>query len=90
MTRLRLSLLISLLAGAILACDAQEATVARSPRWIVIGIDGAEWSVIEALWEQGRLPHLERSATWTDRLPTAQTSPVMSLTPASYTCTIRV
>ena len=26
---------------------------------IVIGFDGGEWSVIRALWEEGKLPHLE-------------------------------
>ncbi len=29
---------------------------------VVIGIDGAEWTVIEDLWRQGRLPHLEALA----------------------------
>ena len=30
--------------------------------FIVVGVDGAEWSVIERLWEVGRLPHLRRLA----------------------------
>jgi len=29
---------------------------------LVIGIDGAEWSVIRRLWDEGRLPHLRRLA----------------------------
>ena len=31
-------------------------------RFVVIGIDGAEWSVIERLWESDRLPHLRELA----------------------------
>lgn len=62
MTRLRSPLLIALVAIATLACGGREATEAKSPRWVVIGIDGAEWSVIESLWEQGRLPHLRALA----------------------------
>ncbi len=30
----------------------------QRPRFLVIGIDGGEWRVIRALWEQGKLPNL--------------------------------
>jgi predicted AlkP superfamily phosphohydrolase/phosphomutase len=44
--------------------DASERSAAtpRAPL-VVIGIDGAEWSVIRRLWAQGRLPHLRRLAS---------------------------
>lgn len=58
----RPSLLISLVLGAALACGQPEASPGASPRWLVIGIDGAEWSVIETLWERGHLPHLRALA----------------------------
>jgi predicted AlkP superfamily phosphohydrolase/phosphomutase len=32
------------------------------PEWLVIGIDGADWGVINALWEEGKLPHLKALA----------------------------
>jgi len=32
------------------------------PEWLVIGIDGADWGVVEDLWRQGRLPHLRALA----------------------------
>jgi predicted AlkP superfamily phosphohydrolase/phosphomutase len=35
---------------------------AERPRWVVIGIDGAEWSVIERLWSEGKLPALRELA----------------------------
>lgn len=35
-----------------------EGTRARSSPWIVVGIDGAEWSVLHRLWDDGRLPVL--------------------------------
>jgi predicted AlkP superfamily phosphohydrolase/phosphomutase len=30
--------------------------------FILFGVDGADWEVIEWMWEQGRLPHLKRLA----------------------------
>jgi len=45
---------------ALLICTACEDTPATSPvhPLIVIGVDGAEWTVIEDLWSRGRLPAL--------------------------------
>ncbi len=34
----------------------------QEPRWLVVGVDGAEWNVIEALWSRGELPHLRALA----------------------------
>lgn len=34
----------------------------RPTRFVVMAVDGAEWSVIEQLWEDGRLPNLRRLA----------------------------
>ncbi|MBD3854101.1 MAG: alkaline phosphatase family protein, partial [Acidobacteria bacterium] len=30
--------------------------------FILFGVDGADWDVIEWLWEEGRLPHLRQLA----------------------------
>ncbi|MEZ5333215.1 MAG: alkaline phosphatase family protein [Thermoanaerobaculia bacterium] len=53
-------LLPSLLALALLACGGAEAP--RRPRWVVIGVDGAERTVVEALWAEGKLPVLHELA----------------------------
>ena len=50
----RLSLLIAVAALAT-ACSPRESTRARA---VVIGIDGADWRVIEPLIDAGRMPHL--------------------------------
>lgn len=52
-------LLLALLAGA--CGDSEEQRSATAPL-VVIGIDGAEWSVIEKLWEEGRLPNMKSLA----------------------------
>lgn len=51
------------LALALAACGGPE----RPPPVVVAAVDGADWSVVRSLWEDGRLPHLkalaERGAT---------------------------
>jgi len=47
------------LAGLLVSC--QEPPEATRPI-LFIGVDGAEWSVIEALWSEGRMPNLQRLA----------------------------
>ena len=41
--------------------DPETVKPARHP-WIVVGIDGADWSVIEELWRRDQLPHLKALA----------------------------
>jgi len=48
-------LLTALLVGS--GCSAGGGTAER--KLLLIGLDGAEWSVIGPLFEQGRMPHLE-------------------------------
>ncbi|MCB1035302.1 MAG: alkaline phosphatase family protein [Acidobacteria bacterium] len=42
---------------------------ARSRPVVVLGIDGASWKVIEALWQEGRLPHFRELAQRGVRAP---------------------
>jgi predicted AlkP superfamily phosphohydrolase/phosphomutase len=55
-------LLGGLLAGASTSCLGPAGDRAKGPVWLVIGVDGADWGVIDALWKQGRLPHLKALA----------------------------
>lgn len=50
--------------GAILAALATACGGGRAgpPPVLVVGVDGAEWTVIEQLWVEGRLPNLRRMA----------------------------
>ena len=41
-------------------CGAEEAARAADTRAVVIGIDGADWKVIDALAAQGQMPNLTR------------------------------
>ncbi len=52
---------LSLLALALTGLGCSGASDER-PRWVVIGIDGADWGVIEVLWAEGKLPHLRSLA----------------------------
>lgn len=45
------------LALSVVGCGQSEEASAAGPDWLVIGIDGADWGVINGLWEQGKLPH---------------------------------
>lgn len=59
----------------------------RAPHpWLVVGVDGGEWSVIRELWDEGRLPHLrglaQRGTTATLRTHYAA-SPVIWTTVAT-------
>ena len=50
------------LAGAVwVGAKHRTPSSARHP-WLVIGIDGATWTVIDRLWERGELPHLRALA----------------------------
>lgn len=50
-----------LLSGLLLlSCDSQEQRLDVS--FVLVGIDGAEWRVIERLWDERRLPHLRELA----------------------------
>jgi predicted AlkP superfamily phosphohydrolase/phosphomutase len=52
----------------------------REAPLVMVGIDGADWKVIEALWEQGKLPNLERLAkegTWAPLKTAYGESPVI-------------
>ena len=51
--------LLALLFGA---CDDSTERRSATAPLVVIGIDGAEWSVIEKLWEEGRLPNMKSLA----------------------------
>ncbi len=47
-------------------------------RVLVLGLDGADWSVIDPLLRAGRLPHLARFIREGVRAPLASTTPAMS------------
>ncbi len=47
---------------AIIVATACGRAAADPPPVLVVGVDGAEWSVIERLWAEGRLPNLHRMA----------------------------
>jgi predicted AlkP superfamily phosphohydrolase/phosphomutase len=75
------SLRAILLAAAIVlvGCSGKPDTDVTNPV-ILVGIDGASWSAIRDLWEQGRLPHLRALAkrgVSTDLQPVADISPVI-------------
>jgi predicted AlkP superfamily phosphohydrolase/phosphomutase len=53
---------LELLALALLVlggCSAPTEDLASGPEWLVIGIDGADWTTIHQLWDQGELPALK-------------------------------
>ena len=52
------ALVVTVLALVLGGCRSEQ----PPSRFIVVGIDGAEWSVIERLWEAGRLPHMRELA----------------------------
>ncbi|MEM8930333.1 MAG: alkaline phosphatase family protein [Acidobacteriota bacterium] len=58
--------IVAAAAALLLACSTDSTEPADEGRattpWIVIGIDGGEWRVIEDLWERGELPNLRRLA----------------------------
>lgn len=55
--------LFLILALAVTACGPSTDDQRQATRpVIVLGIDGGEWSVIERLWEEGKLPHLKAFA----------------------------
>ncbi len=60
LSQLRFHTLALVLCAVVISCAPQHAEK-RTP-WLVFGIDGAEWAVIEAMWEKGELPHLKSLA----------------------------
>jgi len=46
----------------LMGCCAAEEGGESGPRWLVVGIDGADWGVINGLWQEGNLPHLRALA----------------------------
>jgi hypothetical protein len=53
--------LAAIAAGAFASCDRGDQAAKTRPM-VVIGVDGADWAVIEELWRQDRLPALRRLA----------------------------
>jgi predicted AlkP superfamily phosphohydrolase/phosphomutase len=51
-----------LLALFALSCSGPEEAAHGGPDWLVIGIDGADWGVVNTLWDRGELPHLKALA----------------------------
>ena len=64
MKRLLFFLTIVLAAALILSSVSCRATENSAPihPFILFGVDGADWDVVEWMWEQNRLPHLKRLA----------------------------
>lgn len=78
------TLLTSLLVVGLAACGGTDAP--RRPRWVVIGVDGAERTVIEDLWAEGKLPALREIAdrgVWTGLATDFGISPVIWTTVAT-------
>ena len=61
-----LRLLTALCAVAAISCTPRAER--RAP-WLVFGIDGADWAVIEAMWADGELPRLRQVAQRGVRAP---------------------
>jgi predicted AlkP superfamily phosphohydrolase/phosphomutase len=57
-----LPLVAALAGGAWIAARALPTDPVRARPLVVVGIDGAEWDVIEQLWGEGKLPHLRAIA----------------------------
>ena len=64
--RLIQALFTAILLVSLAACSGPGAGGPATPGdrnpWLVVGIDGAEWKVIERLWEEGKLPNLRALA----------------------------
>jgi len=56
-----LPILVVALASPLVSCRGTEDSAPIHP-FILFGVDGADWEVIEWMWEQDRLPHLKRLA----------------------------
>lgn len=54
-----LALLLALWAAG---CVEPEESPRDGPDWLVIGVDGADWGVVNTLWNRGELPHLKALA----------------------------
>jgi predicted AlkP superfamily phosphohydrolase/phosphomutase len=76
-------ILVLLAVGIVLFLQLRKGPRAHShPPIVVIGIDGGEWSVIRALWAQGKLPNLRRLA---DRGVTATLRTAYNSSPVIWT-----
>ncbi len=78
-------LAVTLLAAALLiGCADRELARAVDTRVLLVGIDGADWKVIDELLEAGDLPHLGRlreRGVWAE----LETLPDIALSPAIWT-----
>ena len=64
-------------------CESKAAAPAPTRPLVLIGIDGADWTAIERLWSEGKLPHLKALADRGTRLPLG--SDYMSRSPVVWT-----
>ena len=55
-------LLLAVLGGAWIAARSFPSGPEKPRPLVVVGIDGAEWDVVEQLWAEGKLPHLKAIA----------------------------
>ncbi len=78
--RLRLAVGAVLLAAISLAACSGESE--KPTPWLLFGMDGADWSVIEAMWADGELPHLKSLA---DRGTRATLQTAYSASPLIWT-----
>ena len=62
MKPIRVAALALLLAVWTAGCGGGPEVDGAGPVWLVIGVDGADWGVVNALWERGELPHLKALA----------------------------
>lgn len=83
---LRLLAVVLVSTGLLAACAQQDPADGRAPV-VLIGLDGAEWQVIDAMIADGELPHLARikaEGAWGHLLnPGPQISPVVWTTVAT-------
>jgi len=54
------ALAAALVAGLALACGGEPVETPSGPRLVLVGLDGADWRIIDGLRERGRLPNFDR------------------------------
>ncbi len=52
--------LLFCIAGLCASCGGEDISPIEKPKVVLVGIDGATWSVLDPMLEQGELPNLER------------------------------
>lgn len=52
--------LVAVVAAELTACRAAHHPKPRSPRVLLIGLDGASWTILDPLLREGKLPNLDR------------------------------